>query len=146
MRAREIWMCVHIQTFVILSYAFKKILCYRGLERVSCIGAQSLKTLHWQREQKNGICKKLYVFTVGGTSSWTLDIFDISQPNWLKFGLQAHFLKMFGHSKFQPSSICSFRFLLVNFSRHFQTFFSGRKEGFVSFLFFPPPSQGRCPT
>ena len=53
------------------------------------------------------------------TSSWTLDIFVISQPNWLKFGLQAHFLKMFGHAKFQPSSICSFRFLLVNFSRHF---------------------------
>ena len=53
------------------------------------------------------------------TSSWTLDIFVISQPNWLEFGLQAHFLKMFGHAKFQPSSICSFRFLLVNFSRLF---------------------------
>ena len=53
------------------------------------------------------------------TSSWTLDIFVISQPNWLKFGLRAHFLKMFGHAKFQPSSICSFRFLLVNFSRLF---------------------------
>ena len=48
------------------------------------------------------------------TSSWTLDIFVISQPNWLKFGLQAHSLKMFGHAKFQPSignsSICSFTF------------------------------------
>ena len=70
------------------------------------------------------------------TSSWTLDIFVISQPNWLKFGLQAHFLKMFGHAKFQPSSICSFRFLLVNFSRHFQTFFLEERKDLSLFSFF----------
>ena len=27
----------------------------------------------------------------------------ISQPNWLKFGIQAHFFKMYGHTKFQLS-------------------------------------------
>ena len=79
----------------------------------------------------NCLCTTVYTFTLSlgiqseerqvglRTSSWTLDIFVISQPNWLKFGLQAHFLKMFGHAKFQLSSICSFRFLLVNFSRLF---------------------------
>ena len=33
----------------------------------------------------------------------TVDIFVISQPKWLKFGLQAHFLKVFGHTKFRLS-------------------------------------------
>ena len=32
-----------------------------------------------------------------------IDIFVISEPKWLKFGLQAHFFKMFGHAKFQLS-------------------------------------------
>ena len=45
--------------------------------------------------------------TDGGTSSWTanvnldIDIFVISEPKLLKFGLQAHFFKVFGHAKFQ---------------------------------------------
>ena len=30
-----------------------------------------------------------------------IDIFVISQPKWLKFGLQAHFVKVFGHTKFK---------------------------------------------
>ena len=42
------------------------------------------------------------------TSSWTLDIFVISEPKWLKFGLQAHFFKMFGHAKFQLSITFTF--------------------------------------
>ena len=33
----------------------------------------------------------------------TVDIFVISQPKWLKFGIQAHFEKVFGHTKFQLS-------------------------------------------
>ena len=32
-----------------------------------------------------------------------IDIFVISEPKWLKFGLQAHFFKMFGHAKLQLS-------------------------------------------
>ena len=39
----------------------------------------------------------------------TVDIFVISQPKWLKFGLQAQFLKVFGHTKFQLSSYCTFK-------------------------------------
>ena len=58
--------------------------------------------------------------TVGGTSSWTLDIFVISQPKWLKFGLQAHFLKVFGHTKFQLSISCTFKVmkLLVEITKY----------------------------
>ena len=56
-----------------------------------------------------------FFITVGRTSSWTTNvkldtnIFVISQPKWLKFGLQAHFGKMFGHAKFQLSISCIFR-------------------------------------
>ena len=39
----------------------------------------------------------------------TWDIFVISQPKWLKFGLHAHFLKMFKHTKFQLSIIYTFK-------------------------------------
>ena len=39
----------------------------------------------------------------------TVDIFVISQPKWLKFGLQAHFLKVFGHTKFQLSISYTFK-------------------------------------
>ena len=39
----------------------------------------------------------------------TVDIFVISQPKWLKFGLQAHLGKMLGHTKFQLSISCTFR-------------------------------------
>ena len=39
----------------------------------------------------------------------TVDIFVISRPKWLKFGVQAHFLKMFGHTKFQLSISCTFK-------------------------------------
>ena len=38
----------------------------------------------------------------------TVDISVISQPKLLKFGLQAHFLKMFGHTKFQLKISCTF--------------------------------------
>ena len=38
----------------------------------------------------------------------TPHIFVISQPKWLKFGLQAHLFKMFGHAKFQLSISCTF--------------------------------------
>ena len=43
------------------------------------------------------------------TPSCSLNISVIYQPNWLKFGLQAHFLKMFGHTKFQLSISCTFK-------------------------------------
>ena len=39
----------------------------------------------------------------------TVDIFVISRPKWLKFGVQAHFFKMFGHTKFQLSISCTFK-------------------------------------
>ena len=39
----------------------------------------------------------------------TVNIFVISQPKWLKFGLQAHFLKVFGHTKFQLSIFYTFK-------------------------------------
>ena len=53
--------------------------------------------------------------TVGGTSSWTrnvnldIDIFVISEPKWLKFGLHPHFFKMLGHAKFQLSVFFTLR-------------------------------------
>ena len=39
----------------------------------------------------------------------TVDIFVISQPKWLKFGVQPHLFKMFGHAKFQLSISCTFK-------------------------------------
>ena len=50
-----------------------------------------------------------------GQSCWTgtVDIFVISQPKWLKFGLQAHLFKMFGHAKFQLSISCTFKVMKV---------------------------------
>ena len=38
-----------------------------------------------------------------------MDIFVISRPKWLKFGVQAHLFKMFGHTKFQLSISCTFK-------------------------------------
>jgi len=38
-----------------------------------------------------------------------VDIFVISQPKWLKFGVQAHLFKMIGHTKFQLSIFCTFK-------------------------------------
>ena len=38
-----------------------------------------------------------------------IDIFVISEPKWLKFGLQSHLIKMFLHTKFQLSITCTFR-------------------------------------
>ena len=43
----------------------------------------------------------------------TVDISVISQPKWLKFGLQAHFFKMFGHTNFQLSISCTFKVITV---------------------------------
>ena len=50
-----------------------------------------------------------------GQLCWTgtVDIFVISQPKWLKFGLQAHLFKMFGHTKFQLSISCTFKVMKV---------------------------------
>ena len=39
----------------------------------------------------------------------TPHIFVISQPKWLKFGLQPHFIKIFLHIRFQFSITCNFR-------------------------------------
>ena len=69
--------------------------------------------------------KKVTV-TDGGTSSWTanvnldIDIFVISEPKWLKFGLQVHFFKVFGHTKFQLSITSTFKVikLLVNVTKY----------------------------
>ena len=43
----------------------------------------------------------------------TVNIFVISQPKWLKFGLQAHFLKVFGHTKLYLSISCTFKVMKV---------------------------------
>ena len=55
----------------------------------------------------------------------TPHIFVISQPKWLKFGLQPHFFKMFLYTKFQLSiSVFSelqsfqWRYLLISFHFH----------------------------
>ena len=50
----------------------------------------------------------------------TVDIFVISQPKWLKFCFQAHFLKVFGHTKFQLSISCTFKVmkLLVEITKY----------------------------
>ena len=47
--------------------------------------------------------------TVGGTSSGSPYISVVYEQKWLKFGLQAHSLKMFGHTKFQLSISCTFK-------------------------------------
>ena len=38
-----------------------------------------------------------------------IDIFVISEPKWLKFGLQACFFKIFGYAKFQLSIFFTIR-------------------------------------
>ena len=50
----------------------------------------------------------------------TVDIFVISQPKWLKFGLQPHLVKKFLHTKFQLSITCTFRLmkLLVEITKY----------------------------
>ena len=45
--------------------------------------------------------------------SASINISVISQPKWLKFSLQAHFLKMFGHTKFQLSISCTFKAMKI---------------------------------
>ena len=52
--------------------------------------------------------------------SGSLNISVISQPKWLKFGLQAHLFMMFGHTKFQLSITCTFRLmkLLVEITKY----------------------------
>ena len=49
-----------------------------------------------------------------------IDIFVISEPKRLKFGLQAHFLKIFGHAKFQLSITSTFKVikLLVKVTKY----------------------------
>ena len=49
-----------------------------------------------------------------------IDIFVISEPKWLKFGLQAHFFKVFGHAKFQLSTSCTIKVikLLVKVTKY----------------------------
>ena len=42
-----------------------------------------------------------------------IDIFVISEPKWLKFGLQAHFLKVFGHTKLQLPISCTFKVMIL---------------------------------
>ena len=64
--------------------------------------------------------------TDGGTSSWTanvnldIDIFVISEPKLLKKNLQAHFFKVFGHTKFQLSITSTLKVikLLVNVTKY----------------------------
>ena len=54
-------------------------------------------------------------------SLWKMFVlFFISQPKWLKFGLQPHLIKMFLHTKFQLSITCTFRFmkLLVEITKY----------------------------
>ena len=38
-----------------------------------------------------------------------IDDFVISEPKWLKFGFQGHFLKIFGYAKFQLFILFTFR-------------------------------------
>ena len=42
-----------------------------------------------------------------------MDIFVISKQKWLKFDLQAHFFKMFGHAKFQLSIFFTLRVMIL---------------------------------
>ena len=44
-----------------------------------------------------------------------INIFVISQPKWVKYGLKAHFLKMFTHAKFQLSITCTFKIILLKY-------------------------------
>ena len=56
------------------------------------------------------VCLILQKTTTGHVNvNLDIDIFVISEQKWLKFGLQAHFFKIFGHAKFQLSITCTFR-------------------------------------
>ena len=44
-----------------------------------------------------------------GTSSGSPYIYVVYEQKWLKFCFQAHFVKMFGHAKFQLSIPCTHR-------------------------------------
>ena len=93
----------------------------------------ALDFLHWMRFHRKSLddfnacdkalssccCHPCNHFGGGSTVSFivfgklhcfgTVDIFVISRPKWLKFGVQAHFFKMFGHTKFQLSISCTFK-------------------------------------
>ena len=56
------------------------------------------------------VCLILQKNTTGHVNvNLDIDIFVISEQKWLKFGLQAHFFKMFGHAKFQLSTSSTFK-------------------------------------
>ena len=63
----------------------------------------------------------------------TVDIFVISQPKWLKFGLLAHFPRVFGHTKFQLSISCTFKVmkLLVEITKYTTKTFTTLKVQYI---------------
>ena len=77
----------------------------------------------------------------------TVDIFVISQLKWLKFGLQAHLFKMFGHAKFQLSISCTFIVMkhLVEITKYTtKTFITLKVQEIESWNFACPNILKRC--
>ena len=77
----------------------------------------------------------------------TVDIFFISQPKWLKFGLQAHLFKMFGHAKLQLSISFTFKVMinLVKITKYTtKTFITLKVQEIESWNFVCPNILKRC--
>ena len=72
----------------------------------------------------NNLQKSVYsrwnVKWITGTSSGSPYISVVYEQNWLKFCFQAHFVKIFGHTKFQLSISCTSRAikLLVEITKY----------------------------
>ena len=65
--------------------------------------------IHWTVHTLERIVQSWTSFSGQDIVFGTANIFVISQPKWLKFGLLAHFLKVFGHTKFQLSISYTFK-------------------------------------
>ena len=82
-----------VQDLILLPSAAASILIQ--IEKFRETGAQALQ---WEERQ------------VGHANvNLDIDIFVISELKWLKFGLQAHFFKVFGYAKFQLSIFFTLR-------------------------------------
>ena len=73
-----------------------------------------------RRKYMHNIYSRWNVKWITGTSSGSPYISVVYEQKWLKFCFQAHFLKMFGHTKFQLSITCTFRLmkLLVEITKY----------------------------
>ena len=79
-------------------------------DKVASYDASQLKSIHTRPYNPEGnVLQSTSLFWDTYIVFGTVDIFVISQPKWLKFGVQAHLFKMIGHTNFQLSISCTFK-------------------------------------